>query len=316
LNDTLIFLQDRAFGVQPVNERAVTFNDDTGQQLVLGDGSLLGPHGYISTRAGLIHTLGLVQTDFGIYFYDAKANKIRKYDTKSNLPLSDVTGVYSFLERNLSTSNIRKVDTPLRGLGVAAGYDPLNKRVLWSFLKDSSIALCYNENLQVMEHLPYYQPEMFMQGDNFLFFADPSSKRQIYLHGKGEYNTYFNGQQSPMVVQFVVNKPERIIKTLTNLLWQSETYNSNDEDVPLSGITQIRVFNKYQDTGYRTDVSKVLQQWSHKVWFNQLSQDKDDRMRSEWNVVEMVFDNPNKYRFILHDITSVFLPSHSGLDKY
>lgn len=313
----LFFFQDKALGIQPINERGITVNDDTGQQLVLGTGELLGKHGYISTRSGSIHTLSVVDTEFGLYYYDAIDNKIKAFNTESNLPLSDVTKIYSLLTKNLGESLISENDTPLLSNGVSAYVDYVNKRIYYNFLTEKPFSICYNENMQAVEHFPYYIPKLGITGPNSILMEDPHERGKVYLHNKGDYNTYFGGRQHPLIVKFVVNTPPRNIKVLTNLFWTSDTQSPDGQEYKHNiGINKIRIYNKYQDTGYRTDITKVLQQWAHKVSFDINSPGRNNRMRSDYHIVEMVFDNTEKNRLLLDSVFSVVLASHSGEEKY
>lgn len=315
--DRLFYFQDRGLGIQPINERGVVYNDDTGQQLSLGNGELLGKHGYISTRSGSIHTLSVIETDYGLYYYDARANKIKKFDTQSNTPISDVANIFSLLNDKLIYTNISESDLPLLNNGVCAYADFINKRVFFNFLTDEPFSICYNENMQAVEHFPYYIPKLGIIGDKNLLMEDPNSRGKVYIHNAGEYNTYFNNEKKPLVLKFIIAQPERLIKVLNNLFWTSDTYDKTDGSYIFNqGINKIRVYNKYQDTGYRTDIRQVLQQWAHKVNFNQNSPKKNDRMRSDWHIVEMIFDNTNQNRLILNNVFSNMSISHSGLDKY
>lgn len=315
--DRLFYFQDRGLGIQPINERGVVYNDDTGQQLSLGNGELLGKHGYISTRSGSIHTLSVIETDYGLYYYDARANKIKKFDTQSNIPISDVANIFSLLNDKLIYTNISESDLPLLNNGVCAYADFINKRVFFNFLTDEPFSVCYNENMQAVEHFPYYIPKLGIIGDKNLLMEDPNSRGKVYIHNAGEYNTYFNNEKKPLVLKFIIAQPERLIKVLNNLFWTSDTYDKTDGSYIFNqGINRIRVYNKYQDTGYRTDIRQVLQQWAHKVNFNQNSSKKNDRMRSDWHIVEMIFDNTNQNRLILNNVFSNMSISHSGLDKY
>ena len=315
--DRIIFFQDTAIGVQPINERAVTFNDDTGQQLVLGNGELLGKHGYISTRSGSIHNSSVVQTNYGVYYYDAISNKIKMLDLQSNIPLSDITGISSLLHNNLYNSNISEVDKPFFNKGVTASVDFINKRIIYNFITDNPFSICYNENMKAIEYFPYITPNFSLSGNKLIFVEDPNNFESIYLYGKGDYNTYFQNEKLPLCVKFIVNEPKLLNKIITNIRWTSDCFDKNTKEyVPLEGINKIRVYNKYQDTGYLTNITQVLQQWGHKVGFDIKDGSNENRIRSDWAIVEMIFENNNQNRLILNDVISNVTISHSGLDKY
>ena len=318
--DKLVFIQERAIGIQTIQERAMTFNNENGEQLVLGNGEIVGEHGYISTISGTIHNSSALISEFGLYYYDANLNKIRVLNMENNLPLSDAKGIYSYLNDNFARSNLRKIDKILEGTGVITNIDYEHKRIFFTF-KDfildnrTNETIVYNENLQSFEMNPPYKPHIYISNFKDLLSENPLNRSEVYIHGEGDYNTYYDGIKFPLTLKIVINQPAGYEKVINNILWKSEAFDINGDYLNNVSINEIRVYNNYQDTGFQTDVKKVLRQFSHKVRMNQLSVNKTDRIRNSWCVIELVFNNTNSSRLILHDIITKLNTSYSGLDQ-
>jgi hypothetical protein len=320
-NDRLIFIQERAVGIQAINERALAFNDETGTQIVLGNGELLGEHGYISTRSGTIHNKSVLQSEFGLYYFDAYQNKIKQLDLESNKPLSDMFNIYSKLRAELGNKPLLRTDNPLNDVGVVGGIDYQAGRVFMTFLSDTPFSLCINEKMGAVEYYPNVHPRFYVQDHNNLIMPHNNSVSDLgsnaSLIQRGVYNNYL-GVAAPLKLSFVVNQPAELQKVLTNLLWKTELYDPDGNDNPDETISTIRVFNNYQDTGEigADNFARVMRQWGYKVLFNVNSERPDERMRNEWFVVEVTYNNIRGNRLVLHNIISKMMPSHSGLGPY
>ena len=76
-------------------------------------------------------------------------------------------------------------------------------------------------------------------------------------------------------------------------------------ELPNQGLTKIRVYNDYQDSGevtleMRKNMWKKFRNW--KINFPRQASSRD-RLRSAWGFAEFIFDNPDGKKLILHDIT-------------
>lgn len=311
----LIFIQEKGIGVQAINEKAIQFNDDTGTKIVLGEGELLGDHGYISESTGTIHHSSVIKTERGIYFYDAFSNRIKKLDVEGLKPISDMMGIYSHLKENINLDLIRANDDPLGGKGVSTGINRMTERIFFTFLGETNTTISIYEAAEMVEGFPHTYPRIYVNTLDNPITPHPINPGRIYMENVGRYNNYY-GTVKEMSLKFVIHSEHDMITVLTNLLWKSECYNEGGLDLFDKTITRIRIYNNHQDTGYRTDIKRVLRNWAHKVGMNSLSVKKIDRMRNEWHIVEMIFDNRENLRLILHDVISTLNLSHSGITPY
>lgn len=140
--DTVYFIQDRGFGGYAINRAAITTTAD-GVPTQLGTGQGFGKHQYISKTHGSIHQWAVKATDTGIYFFDAINRKIFMFAASSyqsaNTPLSELTGIHSWLQSLYDPIFYRKLDpipgdNPILQKGVTVARDVINDEVIFTFL--------------------------------------------------------------------------------------------------------------------------------------------------------------------------------------
>ena len=98
---------------------------------------------------------------------------------------------------------------------------------------------------------------------------------------------------------------------LNGASYKLELTDQNDIEVANRGLTSVRVYNDYQDSGdvelvMRKNVFKKFRNW--KINFPR-NKGGRDRVRSSWGFAEFSFDNEDGNRLILHDI-SIFYTQH------
>jgi len=132
--DEVYFFQDTGIGAYSINPRAVTTTTD-GIPTELGSGQGFAHHQYVSTENGSIHQWAVQATDTGIYYFDATHKKIFRI-AKGNQPLSEMTGMHSWLSRMNGDVLLRKEnggDNPINSKGVNIVRDMVNDEILFSF---------------------------------------------------------------------------------------------------------------------------------------------------------------------------------------
>lgn len=134
--DRLFFYQDMALGIASINERSI-ITDQSGQQAVLGTGGIFPDYQYLSTITGCYHQFAVVETENGLYHYDARLRKFFKTG-QGVMPISDMKGMSSFFDNKI-TGSINKEDFTLRTIdggptGVHGEADYRYNRVLYTFL--------------------------------------------------------------------------------------------------------------------------------------------------------------------------------------
>ena len=245
LNDTLLFTQESALGALGVNERALATTESTASTLVLGTGGVLDSFKYLNTKYGTLQDV--IVTGSGLYYYDSINNKIMLYSGQE-MPLSDIKGISSYLRDN-AYINLQEVNTPLLGTGMVGAYDSANSRILFTFLGGATdFTISYNELLQAFESFHSFTPDLYMSHKGRVFSL--YNNKKIYVHNKGNYNTFYGTYQDSSVTLLLSPVPE-INKVFTNMEFDTLVANATTgvEITPRQTVKSIRVWNEYQDSG-------------------------------------------------------------------
>lgn len=171
--DTLYFFQDGAFGAASINDRSV-ITDESGQQLVLGNGGVLDNHQYISIVTGSVHQFGVISSDRAIYWYDARLKKFNRYSAQGNSPLSDIKGLSSFFDKQVH-GVILNTDRTIQEIGngpigVHGIPDYRHNRIIFTFLNnksikplqnDTNVTISYNVGDLIYDNGLYYEVNTF-----------------------------------------------------------------------------------------------------------------------------------------------------------
>ena len=130
-NDAMLFHQDCAFGIISINPRALV-QDAGGFNLKLGTGGVLDDFTNVSNQIGCKHQWGIVLGRSAVYWLDINTNKFYRYTGTATEPLSDIKGMFSFFDNNL-TGVVQIGDNPLLNRGINGYYDPINNEAVFSF---------------------------------------------------------------------------------------------------------------------------------------------------------------------------------------
>lgn len=331
--DQLFFFQDSGFGIQPVNERSTTV-DESGTQIVLGQGEILGKYGYISRITGCKHQASVVTTEDQMHFFDIRLKRWNVYTGQTPLPLSSVSGLHSYFQdeiysqyTNLTVDNI----TAVAPRGIHGVYDTQNNRVLMTILSNGfAETLSYNLFTNNYEAFFDFAPTLYLSAcDRILAVSNETTGRGlIYKLNDGDYGKYFGSSTyKDTTIQFIVNKNPENVKIFNNLDYNSfieingtEVFTGNIPDT----LTSIQVTNDYQDTGVRNlfifgntgtpGATDVMVRRRFRTWNLQFPRSiamktgdrTDARLHGQYILVTLKFTNNGNKRLILHDVTTHF----------
>lgn len=130
LNENVIFLQDKGFGVVGVNPRSVITGAD-GVTIELGTGDVLHDYNYSSTEIGTRHQFGTIKTPRGFYFFDSNSRKFYRFTGKAE-PLSDLKSMSAYFYNELS-GPVLNSDNPVIRSGINCGFDPRYNEILFTY---------------------------------------------------------------------------------------------------------------------------------------------------------------------------------------
>jgi len=211
--DYLYVFQDKAIGVQFINERTV-LNDTTGSSLAIGSGDVAGRIQYITLTSGCQHPNSIVVANTGLYYFDSISRAIYIV-SEENMNVTLANGLSKYFNAYV-TPNL--ADTQLLGYGIHGIYDDINHRILWNYRYSStSFTLSYNEVVKSFESFYTYYPSMYIKTfDNKVLSTNSSSYVDVYLHGGGEYADYY-GTKQKSTLQLVVNDEPLVNKQFISI---------------------------------------------------------------------------------------------------
>jgi hypothetical protein len=314
-NGKLIFLQEDAVGIAAINER-IQINEGDTTAITLGTGQPLQRADYLSTETGTIHQHSVEKTGSGIYHYDSKLQKIMitsfTKDGAGTISLSDQLGLSSFLRNNIN-GRIKNTDKLLleERYGAHTIYHPEHAQVYFTFIMNNEyITVTYNEYLKMFDSFHNIDPSMYLNtryGLYSIYFDKQSpfsNHTKIYQHNVGNYNEYY-GQLYPSSVKILSNENPDFLKRWDNLYVNTEVYNNLNENV-LESLTKVRFTNDYQDSGlitFNADLIPKLRVWRfNKLRDTLLNPTIKPRLSDKFIISDLIYDNPNNRRIVLHDI--------------
>mgnify|MGYP003643831659 CR=1 FL=1 len=307
LKDEIFCLQDTAVAHIAINPRAQVQSQD-GIALELGTGGILHDYMYKSTTIGSLNKWGTIVTENAFYFVDAINKGIMTFDGKGVGRLSDVKGFHHELLNRLDYNDLR-VDNSILSTGVSLGHNPVNSDVYFSFKQSTdSFTLAFNE--QIGEFVSYYDyvPSWYINKGSVMISTDPSNT-EVWEHFKGVPNHFYGNHFPSSVTMHLAPQGNEII--LNNASYKMELTDALGQEVLGKGLTGVRVYNDYQDSGLvglvnRQNVFKKFRNW--KINFPR-NKDSRERVRSAWCFAEFSFNNTEGNKLILHDIT-IFFTQH------
>mgnify|MGYP003638234002 FL=1 len=307
LRDEIFCLQDTGVAKIAINPRAQTVTDD-GITLELGTGGILHDYAYVSTTTGCINRWGVITSENAFYFIDLINKGIMVFDGSRVGRLSDAQGFHHELLNRMNYERL-SLDNAVNGFGVSLGYNPVNSDVYFSFLQSGdSFTLCFNEKISAFVSYYDYVPAWYINKGSVLITSDPTTT-SLWEHFKGIPNNFYGSIYKSSITLHVAPAGNEII--LNGASYKMELTDSNGVEVPNQGLTGVRVYNEYQDSGLvplnlRRNVFKKFRNW--KINFPR-DMNSRDRVRSAWGFAEFSFNNPDGNKLILHDIT-IFYTQH------
>ena len=216
------------------------------EELFDADGSYIKPY----NKEGMIITpYGLVVADLdkgAIYVINDKANEITRL------------GIADWFRTTVRTTMTYAVSSPYDkeapGVGVALGYDDLNKRLLvtvnnYNTATISPITLSFNFETMYWVAFHTYTPAKYCWNVNGLFMFKGNDVFKLLSGNYGYYNTTYHNS----VIDFIFNSNKSDRFLLKNVKWVTnlEASGINYWD---STITKLMVYSKNQCTGEVTIV--------------------------------------------------------------
>jgi len=309
--DKLYYLQERAIGVVSVNERSLV-QDNSGQQLVLGTGTLLSRFDYITTDYGCTNKYSIVNTSTGLYWFDSYTNTIvHMYrDQYGKLKVTSLTkekAMQPFMNQYDFTSCV-------------SGKDEKRNEILFTLSNGADTkTLVYNERLGLFQSLYSIDATYYINVNRELLSTKDGRNFYIYSTDSAYYGKFY-GTTYDSTIKLLVNSDIGLTKIFDVFNYINKSTDSSDKNIFYDTLDEARVYNTYQNSDWVSltvgdNIDKRGKDWSMRIPRNAVTVDLADnpdifdagnldssksfkeRMRDKYLIVELKYDNVNGYRF-------------------
>ena len=300
-NDEIYTFQDNGVAHISINPRVQTSGSD-GVAVQLGTGNVLHDYQYITTKSGCINKWGVVATQNGFYYVDLLNKAIVSYQGGIK-GISDTEGFHQFFVNNLDYSELSK-DNAVLNSGISVGYNSVNNDVYFTFLQSNTkMTICYNEATGSFTSFYDYNPAWYINKGARMITTNPNST-EIWEHFRGKKN-HFYGQHYPSSITFNVAPAGDRDCVFNNASYKMEMTSPANDDLPNITLTQVRLWNDYQDSGevdlvLRKNIIRKFRHWKMSFPRNKGTM---DRIRNPWSFIEFKMNNFDGNKMVLHDMT-------------
>lgn len=203
--NNLLFWQQKAFGILSVNERSIT-TDNSGNDVILGDGGVLSRYDYISNTYGMCkQQFCVASSNGGAYWCDTHNNVICMFNGENVVQLSKQGKVQSLMNAKADGSS-----------GVF--YDNKNNELVFNVFKDKQ-QIAFNEAIGKFTSVYTMPFEGYTQFFNGLYLINTVDDEvnifhYDYMSDDGLKDT--NRQFIKCYVKYAVNKQPLVTKVFDN----------------------------------------------------------------------------------------------------
>ena len=225
--DTLLFNQENATGVLSVNERTL-IEDTNGENIILGNGSVLQRYDYVSTIYGMHkgdHACG--NSDTTLYWWDRDNKEMLMYSRNGFAPMKAIKNVRKYVDtQDLTQSNPVVI------------YDNDHSEILFGL--GNNKLLSYNEVTQ------RFVSEYDQVTDNVIYLPT-----QLILTNGSQLYEWNKRSQTPTLlpyIKYVVNKNATYNKVFDNIRFGGRFYGGDTEDLQVLTFTFNTPLKQYSTT--------------------------------------------------------------------
>lgn len=325
-NNALVF-QDRAFSQILINPTALIQGTT---DLILGTGSTIQTHKYISNDTGTKHQFSLVQTDDSVYWLDILKRKFYRFNGQ-NQSVSDIKGLHSFFQ-DILKGNIRLEDNPIHQdfSGITGTYNRIRNEVLYTF-KDldgkqyneypsveteivnlnnkiqvnNKFTISYDESLNAFISFLSFKPTIYINDGKRIITPNPTIPNELYIHGKDNYCEYY-GTIYDSTVDIIANDKPIYTKTFDNFELLTEVLDTNNNQLEETFNTVI-CNTDYQQSNLITLTPNNTIKRKERTWQLFIPRSSTlDRLRDKYIKARFTYNNNNNKKLIFHLLTTIF----------
>ena len=299
--DEVYVLQDSAVAKIAINPRIQTSGSD-GVSIELGTGGILHDYEYKTTKSGCLNKWGVISSGNGFYYVDILNKAIVQY--KGGIDgISDKEGFHYEFTNTFDYTDLSQ-DNPVISKGISTGYNSLTNDVYFSFHQSNNpFTISYNEATSSFISYYDYIPAWYINKGAKMISTDPTNQA-LWEHFKGKKN-HFYGQHFPSSITFNASPEGKGDVTFNSAELRMEMNNISGLDLPKVGLTKVRVYNEYQDSGekllkLRKNMFKKNRNW--KINMPRVNSTRE-RVKNPWTFIEFIFENVDGNKMVMHDIS-------------
>lgn len=277
---------------------------------------------YLTDKAGCQNKFAITVTPHGVYFIDGYNSNICIFDGKSIQNVSDIKGFKEWISKQDGVTEWYRESYAERVDGFRVEYDSDNQDVY--FINDDH-CLVFSEMLAEFTSFIDYNKVRGMGNvkDNFYSVTDFDGDVKVWKMFGGDYNVFFKpadedeweSYYKPFYIQYNVNPEPTFDKTFDNVEFRSDSWDGNNLVTAIESAGSNKTFdtleveNEYQYGSLALDFShaKYSQDSTLKrkfrVWRTIMPREVGtrNRIRNTWCKVKLAWNNPNRYKTVLHD---------------
>lgn len=216
INNAFYTWQDYSFQRQYFRDASL-IGADTGSDIVVGSGSILGAPGVELTSIGSNKKWSIIKGNNPdgketAYWYNDRLQKIVRL-AGNGIDVISNRGLMSFLINNGKYG--RDDYKPLAGKGIHAVWNDKYSEAIFTFKyrkpgeeTDSAFTLVYDEINGGFSSFHSYYPNIYLRYGNTFFSTKPDEQNKVYLHDSGSESTYYGTKFYPnitMVMNYDLN---------------------------------------------------------------------------------------------------------------
>ena len=301
--NNLLFWQQKAFGILSVNERSIT-TDNSGNDVILGDGGVLSRYDYISNTYGMCkQQFCVASSNGGAYWCDTHNNVICMFNGENVVELSKQGKVQSLMNAKADGSS-----------GVF--YDNKNNELVFNVFKDKQ-QIAFNEAIGKFTSvytMPFEGYAEFFNGLYLINTVDDEVNifHYDYMSDDGLKDT--NRQFIKCYVKYTVNQQPLVTKIFDN---QSIITQENLQGRPVYDKDDyFSIDHKYTwetpmiKSASTLENSITLRENNHRFAIPRAGGLYGDRIRGKYMVCEITSEKP-RYTAAIQFITTKYRLSWS-----
>ena len=247
INDNFYTFQEKSVQRQYFRDASL-INSQSGSDVVVGSGSILGSPGQELTSMGTTKKTSVIKGKNPngkdtAYWYNDRLQKILRLAGDGVTVISD-RGLSSYLLNN--GKYISNEFYPLSGRGIHGVWNDKYSEAIFTFKyndgTNKAFTLVYDEIKNGFVSFHSYTPNIYLPYNNTFFSPNPGAQNTIFLHDGGSDYTFYNAATEPYI-EVVMNLDPNLPKIF-------EAIQINSDLIPYASVIKPTSFATKQHVSY------------------------------------------------------------------